>query len=160
MRLINNNDITFYQQLYTCPDVMRYMGGPMTAEQVTHRFDILLQKQGNKRVLQYVISERTQSVGILTFSWSKTRPGVEWGIMISPTFQGQGVASDALLASIAFAKHSLQLNSLLTQTDKHNLVTIGFLQSLFEHQALDTLSLDDNHPHILKHHIGWHINLL
>ncbi len=132
----------------------------MTAEQVQHRFDILLQKQGNKRVLQYVITDRTQSVGILTFSWSKTRSGVEWGIMISPSFQGQGIAAEALIASIAFAKHSLQLHSLLTQTDKHNMVTIRFLQSLFERQALETLSRDDSHPHILKHHIGWHINLL
>lgn len=109
-RPLNRTDRDVYVQLYTDPQVMRYIGAPLKAEVAAASFDKALALQQSQSVFapRWVLLDAgvNRKCGLLGLFADDDSHAAEIGLMLLPSAQGRGFAGDAIGAMVAtvFAK--------------------------------------------------------
>lgn len=90
------------------PEMMRYLGGPETEEQLATRHEryLRLNREGSAHMFRVVVEEHPEGVGAAGY-WTTVHDDqavYEAGWSVETAYQGQGIATAALLALIAHAR--------------------------------------------------------
>lgn len=102
VRPMGADDEALYCRLYSDPEVMRYIGAPLSAEVAARAFLLSLQLavQPDPRFKVWVLTERATclKIGIIALSGRSSGKALELGAMLLPQGQGLGFAVEAQAA--------------------------------------------------------------
>ena len=102
----SEKDLSLLEKLLGNPDMMKYLGGPESQEQIYERHQRFLRLPESDQMFKIVLGRDSKAVGSIGF-WEKTWRGdlvYETGWFVLPEFQGQGIATQAAEAIIARAR--------------------------------------------------------
>jgi RimJ/RimL family protein N-acetyltransferase len=105
MRPMSSDDAALYQQLYTDPDTMRFIGEPLSPERAATSFRSALagmQRQPIERVFLTVVEKTAlATVGICSLQdFDVERSSVQAGVMLLASARAQGYAKEGFVGLI------------------------------------------------------------
>ncbi len=100
----SEDDLPLLEKLMSDPDMMAYLGGPESPEQIVQRHQRYLHLPETDHMFKIVLgSEATGSVGYWERTW-RDRLVYEMGWLVLPAYQGRGIATRAAQAVIDLAR--------------------------------------------------------
>lgn len=134
LRGLEQRDQALYCRLYTDPEVMRHIAAPLTAEAALRAFRaacrLAAREHPGSRVWA-VVERSTEPVGIVAVMRDDAEPDEgELGIMLLPSGQGRGLATEALAAAAAAAFSDPRLQQLRTRHAADNHASVRLMSKL------------------------------
>jgi RimJ/RimL family protein N-acetyltransferase len=104
----SEGDLPLLEKLLGDPEMMTYLGGPETPEQILRRHQryLHLPQDGTDHMFRIVWDSHREGVGNVGY-WRKTwqdQTVYEIGWLVLPGYQGQGIATKAAAAAIEHAR--------------------------------------------------------
>lgn len=148
------DDIDLASGLWGDPDVTRFIGGPFSAEQVSARLAREIAAQAEHGIQYWPLFLLSSGEHVGCCGLRPYKPHIpEIGFHIRKACWGQGYASEAARAVIAYAFESLDAQALFAghnpanDTSRQLLTKLGFTYTHNEYYAPTGL----NHPSYLRH---------
>lgn len=112
-------DVDNVSRLYSDQEVRRFLGGPVTPEEVLERFEDLLSDDMGKT---WTVRLRSTSsfIGVVGIGKHHNRPEQELSYQFLPEFWNQGYAGEVVSAVIEYAANVIGLSSLIAETQCAN----------------------------------------
>lgn len=111
VRALLPDDLGFYRHLYTCPEVMRHLGGPLSPDQAQAGFTRVLEacRVRPARAHYWALERARVPVGLLALTMAPGARSAEAGIMLAAHrhASGDGVHGMAWLSAAAWRLPSL-----------------------------------------------------
>jgi RimJ/RimL family protein N-acetyltransferase len=141
MRSLTSADESFYCSLYMDPEVMRYVGEPLSRDVALDGFRKSLDRMGKpsfeRRVLVLLDRATQQPIGISSVRMLRGKPGrAEVGTLLKPSMHEQGYAQECSSALISQAFTRRQIDELVAHSLVGNaaverlLTDLGFLRGI------------------------------
>ena len=99
-------DLPLLEKLLGDPEMMAYLGGPETPEQIARRHQRYLQLPETDHMFKIISNTTSEPLGSIGY-WDRTwqdKPIYETGWFILPAYQGHGIATKAGKAMIEHAR--------------------------------------------------------
>ncbi len=119
LRPLKKEDLAFLYDMRTNPDVMNYwFEEPYASMENLIKF---YESEGSDSHRQFILYHSNEKVGYMgLFNIDTRHRHAEFGIMITPSQQGKGYATEATRLIVEYGFNQLNLNKLFLYVDKHN----------------------------------------
>ncbi len=139
MHPLRKRNVWFFCRLIGNKRVRRYLGGPVAWSQRIPRFRQYLAAPDFVGVWVVSLAERNQPIGLIELGPHKDGTDHEISYQFSPTFWGNGFASEAVQAVINHALDETDLKRVIAETQSSNSASCRLLktQGMVEIDRLD-----------------------
>jgi [ribosomal protein S5]-alanine N-acetyltransferase len=127
------DDLELAARIWCDPDVMHFIGGPYSHEEVVARIDRELANEASHGIQYWPIFTRStgELVGACGLKpYQSEHERLEIGFQLRPEFWGAGYASEAARAVIAYAFEELQVEALFAGRHPENIGSATLLTKL------------------------------
>ena len=133
-RLLRPDDLPAFYSYRANPDVARLQGWSLMSREEA---EVFIQEQASVRTLdpgcwaQFAIASKDEDalIGDIGICLSAGASEAEFGLTISPQFQGRGLGTEAVRGIVAFLFQDRAIRSVVASTDDRNAPCLGALKS-------------------------------
>lgn len=126
LKKIKQEDLAFYQEIYSNENLMRYVGTALTEKSAKKYLELTvkLMSKTEPKIVLYVIYDKAShnKTGVVGLTWDKKQTRtVEIGVVIKQQYQRKAFAHHAKKLLMAHAFESLGINCIIAHCDKANI---------------------------------------
>ena len=143
LRWLTDTDLPALQQIFSRPEVVRYMSGDLQDTEQKSREYLLSIRQGflTGELYQWGLEYSGEVIGTATLAGLERHPGgihqAEIGFALAPSHWGGGLMRQALPALLEFAFSRLGLHRITADVDPRNSASLRLLEFLgFQREGL------------------------
>ena len=120
LRRWREDDLDAYARICADPEVMRYMGGPLTRDETERRIEKIVRGWEERGFGLWAVEEKTSGafigrVGLLYHEdWTEGEHKTEVGWLIERSRWGRGLATEGALASVRHGFETLGLERIIS----------------------------------------------
>ena len=125
LKKLKQNDLSFYQSIYTNAELMRYVGPALSKEAAEKSFfqTLAIMSRNKPSMILYVIhlNANKERIGVIGVRWNQDKKSsVEMGVMIKPSMHRLGYAHMAKSSLIKYSFNKLKIKSIVAICDEDN----------------------------------------
>ncbi|MFT4167056.1 MAG: GNAT family N-acetyltransferase [Microlunatus sp.] len=152
-RPTRESDLLFFQQLWSDPRVMAYLGSPRSPEATRSALEQSTRMWREHGFGRWIVFDAEEPVGTVKLApvGIHDREEVELGYALAPQFWGRGYAAEAAAAVLGFARETANLDEIVAFALVGNTASIAVMQRLnirpagtFERPEEGTFCTDDS----------------
>ena len=126
---LTEEDFSAVAKLYVDPEVRKYLGGAISAEQLEAKF-AAIRLHPEYFALSIHERETNRFVGLITLAPHQDGEDTEISFQLLPRFWGQGLATETVGAVLDYAFQTLGINWLIAETQSSNARSRALLERL------------------------------